>query len=415
MNSLVGGRLDLRPFVFWLCLVTPSLHEVVKYTGTAGLLVYIGTVGFAVLAISRWNVVPHMYKVTDRQLLILALLTALMIWTVFSVLYPIANSGLIGPGSDADDALNKGVTYLLAGQYPYYAETYLGNPINQLPGSLLLAAPFVLLGTSAYQNLFWLAAVVWAASRILGSLRLGIGWFWFVLALSPVVWQELVAGTDHLANALFVLVLAFLVVYVVPQKNIWRGWKLAAAILFGLGLSSRPNFLVLVPLILSALGQRSEWKQACGYVAATMLAFVAITIPFYLYDPGGFSPQYTINRIGQFDRFIPGAGVVVPSVVAISSIVLAMRQCNGKWMTLLRNAAITQGMFVAFLIIGSIIEGKEFDLGYANYGLFFLFFGALACWCPLVRASNEVFSDSDIAAAAGLRDGAATRQREKLA
>ena len=63
-----------------------------------------------------------------------------------------------GGGSDSDDALNLATRALLHGEYPYRIRTYLGSPATYLPGSLLLAVPFVLLGNAAYQDLFWLAA-----------------------------------------------------------------------------------------------------------------------------------------------------------------------------------------------------------------------------------------------------------------
>lgn len=54
---------------------------------------------------------------------------------------------------------------LVRGHYPYHAVTYLGNEITHLPGSLLLALPFVLVWTSALQNLFWLPALFLALDR----------------------------------------------------------------------------------------------------------------------------------------------------------------------------------------------------------------------------------------------------------
>jgi len=86
----------------------------------------------------------------------LVLLMTLLLIAAFIVLYPVARSGLFGPGSDRDDALNVALQALLSGHYPYYAQTYLGNPPTPMPGALLLALPFFALGTSAWQNLFWL-------------------------------------------------------------------------------------------------------------------------------------------------------------------------------------------------------------------------------------------------------------------
>ena len=81
---------------------------------------------------------------------------------------------LPGKGSDADDALNLAVNELLHGRYPFYARTYLDNPVANLPGTIFLAVPFALLGNSAYQNFFWLMVFFIAVSLSVRSWRLGL-------------------------------------------------------------------------------------------------------------------------------------------------------------------------------------------------------------------------------------------------
>jgi len=46
----------------------------------------------------------------------------------------------------------------------------------------------------------------------------------------------------------------------------------------------------------------------------------------------------------------------------------------GQGGSLFANSALVQAFFV---VIGTVLSG---DLFYASYGLFFLFFGLLACW-----------------------------------
>jgi len=78
--------------------------------------------------------------------------------------------------SDNDDAIDVAIDELRAGRYPYYPRTFLNGPLSPLPGALLLALPFYLVGDSALQNVFWIAVFFWlrmrsmrAASRYSGS------------------------------------------------------------------------------------------------------------------------------------------------------------------------------------------------------------------------------------------------------
>src|SRR5205823_5031347 len=82
--------------------------------------------------------------------------TLLVIVIAFLLIYPHVNTHTPGTGSDDDDALNLGAMALLTGRFPYSCTTYLGNALHHFAGAFVLASPFVVLGTSALQNLFWL-------------------------------------------------------------------------------------------------------------------------------------------------------------------------------------------------------------------------------------------------------------------
>lgn len=72
---------------------------------------------------------------------------------------------------------------------------------------LLFDTPFVLLGNSAYMNLFWLAIFLFVCREELRDARQALLLFWVVLALCPQVMQQVVTGGNHLANGLFTMVL----------------------------------------------------------------------------------------------------------------------------------------------------------------------------------------------------------------
>jgi len=199
----------------------------------------------------------------------------------------------MGGGSDRDDALDLAARELMHGRYIYYPKTYHGNRISPLPGAVFLSVPFVLIGKSAYQNLFWLLILFLTIRFYMKDGRLALLVFWSIFALSPVALQQLVTGGDLLANVIYVLAFTLLLISVTrsPDANIWV--KIMSAILLGIGLSSRANFLLVLPLVFSLLGQNIGWREAAKYSAIVVVTFAAVTLPFYLYDPEGFTPLAT--------------------------------------------------------------------------------------------------------------------------
>lgn len=315
--------------------------------------------------------------------------TFLILLAIFWVGYPLANSGLLGRGSDRDEALNTATAELLSGHYPYYAKTYLGNPISPMPGSLVLAAPFLLLGNSAYQNLFWLFAFLGTMNWYLKGQRPALLLLWAIIVLSPILLQEYVTGGDLLANSLYTLLFIMWMVNVVSQDS-FSGWKKSLlAILLGVGLASRLNFALLLPLVFSALVQSAGWKSAIKYILVTCLTLGLMTIPFYLYDPQGFSPLHTANKLGQFQTILPFAGIIIPVASVIIAFALSIRDTNRYLPILLRNCtAVLAFPILSGTILQSIRNGT-LDFRFTDFGLSFLFFGAVAFSSTLYRNNNQ--------------------------
>lgn len=141
-------------------MTVPSLEVMRRYTGVAGMFAYAVAVPAALAALRRWVLPVLRALLGDRAAAWLAVLTLLGLVAGFAVLFPLANSGRFGPGSDTYEAYDAAVGALVAGHDPYYPLTYLGNRIHHMPGAVFMAAPFTLLGTSAYQVLFWLGVIL---------------------------------------------------------------------------------------------------------------------------------------------------------------------------------------------------------------------------------------------------------------
>ncbi len=380
-------RLNWPVVWFSLSLLFPSTAIVQKFFGISGVIAYLVAASFLLWVGYKCIFPAFISKVTDKWAVLLLLLCFLVLLVSFFVIYPIANSGVVGSGSDADEALNTATWELLRGRYPYYPTTYLGNPISPLPGSLVLAVPFVLFGNEAYQNLFWMAAFLVAAAVYLDSFRQSLLLFITAMALSPAILHRYVIGSDHLANSLFVLVFALWTITSCSQAKLAVWKKIAPAVLLGISLSSRTNFVLLLPLILAALAQRSNWKTAVGYVAVVSTSFALVTLPFYLYDPSGFSPLHTYNKLGQFDRFVPFVGIMVPLIDGVISVLLALKD-NREPGLFFRNCAVVLAFPVVCAVFLSSVRSGRPDCTFASFGIFFLFFGAMAWWPQVLETSR---------------------------
>ena len=393
MNEYKRLRLTLLPiglFVgFAISLLIPSTAVLQKYLDILGVAVYIAIASLVLLIGYKYVFTRFASMVTDKQVLWLTAATFLFLLAVFSVGYPLANSGVLGKGSDRDEALNSATSELLKGRYPYYPKTYLGNPISPLPGSLVLAVPFVLLGNSAYQNFFWLFAFLFSMNSFLKDRRLALLLLWITLALSPVVLHEVVTGGDLLANSIFVLLFVIWLVSAIsqPRFSIWG--KSLLAVLLGVGFASRANFILILPLVFSALVQSAGWKSAAKYSAITCLTLGLITVPFYLYDPQGFSPLHTANKLAQFQTVLPFAEIIVPLITGVVAATLSLQHANSNLHVLLRNCAIVLALPVLSGTMLQSVKAANLDLGFTGFGLSFLFFGTVAFW-PMLLGITQV-------------------------
>jgi uncharacterized membrane protein len=371
-----------------LALVFPSSYVVAKFLGLAGIVAYFAFVAIVVVAGHRWLLVRGGWDLTGRWFWLLAGVLFLFITVLFLIGYPLANSGLFGQGSDRDDALNVAVNELLQGRYPYHPQTYLNNPISPMPGALLLAGPFVLLGNAAYQNIFWLFALLLTMARYLRGDGLALLMLCSILLLSPTVMHELVTGGDMLANSIYLLLFVIWVVSVIPRPEV-PGWgKLLLAGLLGVGLASRANFALILPLVYASLAQTLGFRAASRYLWITGLVSLLLVLPFYLYDPAGFSPLHTADKLGRFAGILPHADLVIPLLALVLSLLLGLQGGNGRLAPLLRNCALVLAVPVlAATLLESLLKGRP-DLAFASYGISFLFFGVAAFWLGLWRPGD---------------------------
>ena len=318
---------SIQKIGFGVVLLLPSTWLFEKYLGLAGVFVYLVIAGLLLVWLDRSQGIASLFdKLTERQAAWLIFLTLTLLLVAFLIIYPQADAGVVGGGSDSDDALDLAATELIHGRYPYYPTTYLDNPISPLPGAVILALPFVVLGGSAYQNLFWLLLFVQMMKQQLKSNRRTLLGLWLLLLLAPVVPYQLMVGSDYVANAIYALLAVYWFISAEKAGQARFTWQmLAAAIFMGVAFCSRVQFLLLLPLVYVFLWSRVGIRQATLWMGLVGLVLISMTLPFYLYDPAGFSPLHTLGELDELDPVLPHASLVVAGLNLLLALGLAGR------------------------------------------------------------------------------------------
>lgn len=125
----------------------------------------------------------------------------------YLVLHPLSERHVFGPGSDRENAIDVACRALLSGHFPYRLQTFLHHPITPMPGALLIAAPFCVIGMTGLQNLLWLGISLYACYHFFGPSWMS-AWYAFVFILfNPCIMQDVVTGGDFFTNFVYVAVI----------------------------------------------------------------------------------------------------------------------------------------------------------------------------------------------------------------
>ncbi|HEX6494910.1 MAG TPA: hypothetical protein VF018_05470 [Acidobacteriaceae bacterium] len=305
-------------------------------------------------------------------------------------LHPLSQRHVFGQGSDRENAIEVACSTLLAGHFPYRNHTFLGNPITPMPGALLFAAPFYLLGQIGVQNLFWLAIFLYWCYRFWSRGWLS-AWYAFVFVLfSPCIMQDVVTGGDFFTNFVYVIVLLSVVVYslAIPRWK-WSTW--IWPLVLGIALSSRPIYSVVYPCLLAITWQIAGRSASLITVALTAFAELGVTIPIYLHDPAHFTP---FNVGSNAYSLIPAAYMpavltfVVGLLIASASFFLRL---DLQRLVGILGCSLTV-ITLPFFVIDRIVKPELFPL----INLIYLAPGLLLLIAYLLRRyANELATDEN--------------------
>ena len=290
----------------------------------------------------------------------------LVLTITYLVLYPISQRHVVGVGSDSEDALRVATGQLLHCHFPYYEKTYLGNPITPLPGALLLATPFYLLGRVSLQNPIWLAIFIVFCVRFFRARSTAVAFLLIFVVGSAIALDEFVVGTDYVTNVWYICALTYFSLQAYETR--WPEWQqLVLGLLFGLALSSRVVYAVFPVLMLAYLLQRGRIADALYRVAVPLAVAVAVTLPIYLYDRGHFSPLHVQEKLD----FLPAGEA---RVLLLALPVLGMlTACAGFLVRLtIPRLYLTAGIAMGIILIPpAVLEclKDHLDWGLVGYGI----------------------------------------------
>ncbi|NEX22959.1 hypothetical protein G3480_22105 [Thiorhodococcus mannitoliphagus] len=290
-------------------------------------------------------------KVSARVWLIVL---AIVVTCSFVYLYPVLDSGALGFYSDREEAIDVAVRAIWVGGFPYdcYAQSGVhvgcpetGNPIAPMPGGLMIAMPVVLLlGSAASLSLI-----------SLGVGYAGLRWLWedseraaaFVVALvalSPVIVGEILTGGDHLANSIWVSVPLALLIQEPSRK-----YAKVLAFIFGIALSWRGLFwLVVIPVVFN-FARRRRWMDLVILGGIAVLGFALVTLPFLLWNWEGFDPLAVQQRYKLYEHILPYASIWIPATLVV------LGSFIGWWVSSARQLLLACGWMLFLPILIAVI------------------------------------------------------------
>ena len=221
----------------------------------------------------------------------------------------------------------------------------------------------------------WLAVFFLILRRLLADDMWALLFLAGVVVACPVALQDFVTGGDLIANSVMVL-LAFLWVLADADRPAIAGWRFpAAAACAGIVLSSRASFWLLVPLLAGALARRAGARRALQALLVAGAVCAAITIPFYLHDPGGFSPLTAQNKFMKFEIRAVASSTLLPLVGVAFSVWLSLRRGIRELSTWLVSCGAVMLAPVVVLVALASLRMEMANFTFAVYGLPAMIFG----------------------------------------
>jgi hypothetical protein len=341
-----------------------SFGLIQKYLGYSGCFVYFLSIYALQHLLHRHQ--PKVVTNYSKYLILILLLLLTCAFVIFKILFPQWELRV-----DRNEALDIAVRHLINGEYIYNSKTQLNNPISPLPGAVFLSVPFVLLGSSSYQNFFWLFVLIYLLWKM-ESQTYKLLCFLISMCTCLAFSQEWLFGGDLISNNFYILIAVLGIIAVWKENDssteltTLSTKKYSLAVFFGVTLSSRPNYVFWFVLVYLFMLRRYQLKRVLPFAIVTIMTVTLVTLPFWLYNPTKFSPLHTANKIGGFD----GLWIYIILFTSIICSLFAALYAN-NWNQLIKWGALIQIIPILFLICISSIKNGHLDFSPTKerYGL----------------------------------------------
>jgi hypothetical protein len=386
-NRQAASRLLAPSFL----LAFPSSAFLQKYVGLAGVVLHFCAVIGVLALIQRLR--PSFMPLLEKRFVPAAALVMAGLLACFFLLHPYEDQRGPGRSSDRDEGLELAVSRMVDGKTPYYPQNDVVGPLSLLPGAILLSVPFVLTGSVGLQNWVWLGIflglLAWHLRERTSALVLIVA----SLALSPAAQYEFVSGGDMLANGIYVAVFLYLAIRCWTSTRLSPAASTAAAVVLGLGLASRANFILLLPLFSALVWRASGIQRAVAAGSLVLITYSAVILPFYLMDPGAFTPLMSRDKLAVAGQSWPWAGRAILMMTVLgagaSALMILMKRSTDPITGFFRHCTVvTLAPMLLAVCFATIVNGNlDFRFMHDRFGLMYVFFMLLGWGPEMIRPS----------------------------
>ena len=380
-----GERRGLYLAGLMLALIPPSIG--MALTADAIIAALYVVIACAWVAVYYFWIAPiALNRMSNRSAVIITVVVLAVLAVAVAIIHPLidtAGFSLFGRevgAADNDNAVDLGVDAILQGENPYERRTFLGAPIGPLPGAFVLGLPFYLMGDVAYASIFFLGLFWFLAARQgapAGTLLLILAF-----TASPALVYQALAGMDYTTDIMAVIGFSVLVIHWGDRQLL----LILAAGAVGIAMATRINLTLLaVPLLVILI---NRYGKAPAITAALSLSFgfLAISVPFFLWDPSNFSP---IQAGAVKADALPFGALLTPGIGVVVAVLLAFTFRHNDELDFFRDAFWIQSAVIGLTIASRFLADDPLASNYFTYAILALYPGALFFWARLLGTNHK--------------------------